>query len=132
MSLMRLGEGMMLLYRSDELIQNDQAAKYQFWQKIISFMNIQHLQLKADYLPLFFWSSRVSGPQELSYKEVRRLSLFNLERQTCRFFVTGTKQFAFLRLVDPHEVQVKNTPLGLQVEIQAGGFLNLDYGYFEG
>jgi len=41
------------------------------------------------------------------------------------------KQFAFLKVVDPHKSQMKSSPMGVEVEIMAGGSISLDFGHFE-
>ncbi|MBY0516857.1 MAG: hypothetical protein K2P81_08120 [Bacteriovoracaceae bacterium] len=132
-TLIRLGEGMLLLHNGDQLCEQPPAKKIAFWEHLTKYLNIRHLNITGSDEQLFYtWKTRASGSFELNYNEIRRLSFYNPLNQRVKCQIQGSKQFAFLKVVDPVQAQAKSTPMGIEIEVMAGGSISLDFGHFEG
>lgn len=131
-TLVRLGEGMLLIHDGDKLKEHPVSKKVAFWEHVTKYLQLRHMEVRGEE-PLFYtWKTRATGSYELNYDEIRRLSIYNPTPHRMRLQVLSTKQFAFLKVVDPTQAQAKSTPMGIDVEIMAGGSISLDFGHFEG
>ena len=131
-TMIRLGEGMLLLHDGTKLKDQALPKKIAFWEHVTKYMQLRHLVVRGEE-PLFYtWKTRATGTFELKYDEIRRLSIYNPTPHRMKCQVQGSKQFAFLKVVDPMQAQAKSTPMGVDIEVMAGGWLSLDFGHFEG
>ncbi|MFP5457596.1 MAG: hypothetical protein ACLGG7_02585 [Bacteriovoracia bacterium] len=130
-SLIKLGEGMLLIYNSQTLMAQPMAKKILFWENVTKYLALKHLAIKGDE-PLFYtWKTRSTSTNELNYESVRRISIYNPTPNRQRVQVIGSKRFAFLKVVDPIQAQAKSTPMGVEIEVMAQGSISLDFGHFE-
>jgi hypothetical protein len=130
-SLIKLGEGILLIHDGEALKEQQATKKTAFWDHVTKYLQVKHLTLNGEEPMFFTWKTRASSSFELNYNEVRRLSIYNPLTQRVRYQIPSTKQFAFLKAVDPDRAQIKTSPMGVEVEILAGGSLSLDFGHFE-
>lgn len=127
-----LGEGIIITYRSEKLEDAPLLKKLKFWETLISYLNIKHLDIQADEAGVYyFWHSRPSNAYELSYEEIRRVSIYNTTSYKKKAKISGAKNFAFLKTVDQRKVEVKSTPIGIEVHLLPGGSVSLDFGFYE-
>ena len=105
--------------------------KVGFWQTMIKYLELRHLDLQVDEGVYYFWKHRVSNTYELDYEEIRRVSLYNPTSYKKKVHIVSSKNFAFLKSVDEQNVNVKSTPIGIDVELLPSGAVSLDFGYFE-
>ncbi len=129
-TLVKLGEGVLVLYDGERLATHPVPAKTGFWEHLAKYLRLRHLGVRGDPLPFHTWRTRATTGHEMNYQEVRRLSLYNPGEVRLRCQVPGSKSFAFLKVVDPHAAQVRSTPLGVEVELMPGGAVSLDFGHF--
>lgn len=132
LTLVRLGEGVLLMYDGQKLREHPLPKKIAFWEHVTKYIQLKHLAIRGEDQFFFNWKTRATGAFELKYDEIRRLSIYNPTTQRVRCQIQGSKQFAFLKVVDPMQAQAKSTPMGVDVEIMAGGWISLDFGHFEG
>ncbi len=130
--LVRLGEGLLLLFDGRTLTQHPAPKKLAFWEHVTRYLNLRHLVVKTDDELFYCWKTRLSSAHELNYDEVRRISFYNPLPRSVRCHLSSSKQFAFLKVVDALKGQAKSTPMGIDVELQPQGSLSLDFGHFEG
>lgn len=130
-SLIKLGEGILLIHDGEALKEQQATKKLAFWDHITKYLQVKHLALNGEEPMFFTWKTRASSSFELNYNEVRRLSIYNPLTQRVRYQIPSTKQFVFIKAVDPERAQIKSSPMGVEVEIMAGGSISLDFGHFE-
>lgn len=130
-SLIRLGDGMLLIFDGSKLKDQHIAKKISFWEHVAKYLGLRHMSVRGDELPYYLWKTRATGSFDLNYDEIRRICLYNPGATRLKCQVMGPKNFAFLKVVDPHQAQAKSTPMGVDVEIMAGGSLSLDFGHYE-
>lgn len=127
----KLGEGSIVTYHSDKLFDAPVIKKLNFWETLTAYLKIKHLSVQTDDQVFFFWNSRASNPYELDYEEIRRVSLYNTTSYKKKAHIVSAKNFAFLKTVDQKNVEVKSTPIGIDVQLLPGGSVSLDFGYYE-
>lgn len=127
----QIGEGKLITFDNDKLATNNTMKKVGFWQTMIKYLELRHLNLQVDDGVYYFWKHRVSNTYELDYEEIRRVSFYNPTSYKKKVHIVSSKNFAFLRSVDEQNVNVKSTPIGIDVELLPGGAVSLDFGYFE-
>lgn len=127
----QLGEGFILTYNSDELSKASLPKKLNFWETILNYLKVKRLVVESDDGVFYQWGSRPSNAFELSYEEIRRLSLYNTTSYKKKAHIVGAKNFAFLKTVDQKNVEVKSTPIGIDVRLLPGASVSLDFGHYE-
>ena len=130
-SKIKLGEGSIVTYESDKLFEAPVIKKLNFWDTLTSFLKIKRLSVQTDEQVTYFWSSRASNTYELNYEEIRRVNLYNTTSYKKKAHIVSAKSFAFLKTVDQKNVEVKSTPIGIDVQLLPGGSVSLDFGYYE-
>jgi hypothetical protein len=126
-----LGDGIILTYNSDKLIDTSFSKKTGFWQKLISYVDIKSLAIESEKDIYYLWYTRPSNSFELSYEEVRRVCFFNPTSYKRKAFIKSSSNFAFIKSLDLEKSHIKSTPLGIEVELLPGAYSVLDFGYFE-
>lgn len=126
-----LGDGFIISYDGEKLSNAADSKKRDFWTQIIKYVGINHLEVKADEGVEYIWNYRSSNSYELSYEEVRRVSLYNPTSYKRFVQVKASHNFAFVRSIDEVNASFKSTPHGIEVSLMPGGSVSLDYGYFE-
>ena len=127
----QLGEGAIITYHSDKLADVSVIKKLNFWETMTAYLKIKHLSVQADDDVFFFWTSRASNAYELDYEEIRRVSLYNTTSYKKKAHIVSAKNFAFLKTIDQRNVEVKSTPIGIDVQMLPGGSVSLDFGFYE-
>lgn len=125
-----LGEGRLVIIEGDKLEKLESAKKQQFWDKLISTFELRSVQLEAPDQAIHIWQTRASSMKELSYEEIRRLSLYNPSSYKKKYMLKLPKTFAFLKVIDPHHAQVDPTPHQLEISLMPDGCVSLDFGVF--
>jgi hypothetical protein len=131
-TLLKLEEGMLLLYDGARLKEHPAPRRLEFWQNVTRYLQIPHLAVKGEEPPWYVWKTRPTGPFELNYSEIRRVGFYNSTDHRLKAHIPAAKSFAFLKVVDPAQAQVKSTPTGVDIEVSPGGAVSLDFGHFEG
>lgn len=127
----KLGEGTIIAYEGDKLKDTAIIKRHNFWDAIINFLGIHHIDVQADENVFCFWKSRTSNAYELNYQEVRRLFLYNTTSYKKKVQIPNHKNFALLKTLDEKNVNLKSNPLGVEIELMPGGSVAIDYGYYE-
>jgi hypothetical protein len=128
-TLCELGEGKLLTFEGQPLQQSD--GQKQFWINIFKFLNIHHPEVQMENDIFGLWRIRATSPHELNYLDVRRVNFYNPTSYKKFVTVHTQKKFAFLKVIDPLNANVKTTTEGVQVELMPNGKLALDFGYYE-
>ncbi|MCO4754265.1 MAG: beta-galactosidase [Bacteriovoracaceae bacterium] len=130
-SKIQLGEGMIVTFKSEKLQEVSMIKKLNFWETLISYLSIRHLDVQVDENVFFLWYSRASNAYELDYEEIRRVSVYNTTSYKKKARIVGAKNFAFLKTVDQRNVEIKSTPLGIDIQMLPGASVSLDFGFYE-
>lgn len=126
-----LGEGSLITYESEKLYTTSLIKRNNFWDTMVNYLDLKHLRINADENVEYFWKTRSSNSFELSYQEVRRVSFYNPTSYRKKAHVTSAKNFAFIKSIDQNNVEVKSTPIGIDIEMKPHASVTLDFGYFE-
>lgn len=127
----QIGEGTLITYDNQKLSETSIIKKVGFWQTMIKYLQLKHLDIQVDEGIYYFWKNRVSNTYELDYEEIRRVSFYNPTSYKKKVHIVSSKNFAFLKSVDEQNVNVKSTPIGIDVDLLPGGAVSLDFGYYE-
>lgn len=126
----RLGEGRLVLFNGQTLSEEAPKAQHSFWQRLIATFNFHHLPLEADESILWFWRTRPSTHHELSYEEVRRLSVYNPSSYKKKVKLSLRQNFALIKVVDEFNSSLKTQPHEVEIELMPEGSVSLDFGVF--
>lgn len=127
----KLGEGLIIAFDGEKLKDVPTIKRHNFWDTIVNFLGINHIDVQVDETVFYYWKSRTSNAYEINYQEIRRLYLYNTTSYKKRAQIPNHKNFAFLKTLDEKNVQVKSNTLGVEIELMPGGSVAVDYGYFE-
>lgn len=127
----QIGEGTLITFDNDRLAESNTMKKVGFWQTMIKYLRLRYLDFQVDDGLYYFWKHRVSNTYELDYEEIRRVSFYNPTSYKKRVHIVSSKNFAYLKSVDEQNVNVKSTPIGIDIDLLPGGAVSLDFGYFE-
>ena len=126
-----LGEGVIITYESESLINSSLIKRVEFWDSMISYLDVKHLDLDVDEDIFYFWRSRSSNTYELSYEEIRRVNFYNPTSYKKKARIKSSQNFAFIKKIYNKYVEVKSTPVGIDLIFQPGSNVTLDFGYYE-
>lgn len=126
-----LGDGKIILFEGKTLNEHLNVKQIGFWERLIKFLSIKHLNIESDSDIVQLWKKRLASPIELDYEEIRRVSLYNPSSYKRRVKVITNKNFALLKIVGEKHVNVNTSPIGIDLEMLPGGGVSFDFGYFE-
>lgn len=126
-----LGDGLIISYDGEQLAKNSIAKKSEFWQKMVSFLDLKSLEIQADEDLYYLWKTRSSNAYELSYEDIRRICFFNPSSYKRKAYVKSAPNFAFIKSLDLKKADIKSTTGGIEVHLMPGGSVALDFGHFE-
>ena len=98
---------------------------------MIGYLDVKHMLIDSDADVQYFWMRRAANSFELSYEEIRRVHVYNPTSYKKKMRFKSTTGFAFLRSVDERHVELKSTPIGIELMLLPGGSITLDFVYFE-
>lgn len=127
--ILELGDGRLVLFDGKKLHKNEDSQK--FWGHLFKYLNLSEPELILDKDVYCLWSIRATGPNDLSYLDVRRLSIYNPTSYKKQVTVKTNKHFAFMRMTDPTRATAKTTPVGVDIELLPHGRIALDFGHYE-
>jgi len=123
-------EGRLVIYNGDEFAEKQADKINNFWQKIISTFDIQHLQIEGPDGIELFWRSRAGLYNEVNFEEVRRLSLYNPTSYKRKIKIGLNKNFALMKVLDEIHVKTNIQNSELFIEILPEGSLSIDFGVY--
>lgn len=126
-----LGEGLIITFDRSKLAQTSLIKRKGFWDTMIGYLDVKHMLIDSDADVQYFWMRRAANSFELSYEEIRRVHVYNPTSYKKKMRFKSTTGFAFLRSVDERHVELKSTPIGIELMLLPGGSITLDFGYFE-
>lgn len=126
-----LGDGLIITYDSSKLVDTSLIKRTGFWDKIMNYMDIKHLEINVDEDIEYFWKARSSNTYELNYEEIRRVSFYNPTSYKKKALIKSSKNFAFIKQIDQVKSELKSTPIGIDLNILPGGSVTLDFGFFD-
>lgn len=127
----KLGQGRLLLFDRESLIEKNSIDCVGFWKKALALFKEDHLKIKSDKDIFYLWFSRRPFESELKFEEVRRVILFNPTSYKKQLEVIEHKKFKFLRYSDDFNSSAKSNFGKIEVELGPDGFICLDFGFFE-
>lgn len=127
----QLGGGMLIILEEEPLLSTPMDKRNDFWGRFIDLLEVNHLPIEEEEGIQYYWRTRIPGPAEMSYEEIRRLSLFNPTSYKKKTHINSRKNFAFLKIIDETNAKINSGSMGIEIEILPGGSVSLDFGYFE-
>ncbi len=126
-----LGDGLIITYESKKLHNASLLKRTDFWENMIDYLEVKHLDIDAQEGVFHFWKTRSSNSYELNYEEIRRAYLYNPTSYKKKVQIRTGSNFAFLKKIDEKNVNSKSTPMGVDILLLPGGSITLDFGFFE-
>lgn len=126
-----LGEGLIITFDSSKLRETSLVKRAGFWDTIMDYMDIKHLEINVDEDIEYFWKARSSNTYELNYEEIRRVSFYNPTSYRRKALIKTSKNFAFIKHLDQFHSDLKSTPIGIELSLLPGGSITLDFGFFD-
>lgn len=123
-----LGEGKLVIFEGDLLADLDESKVTLFWDKIISAFKVNHLNIETQKDVQTVWMARCVDHRELSYQEVRRVSLYNPSSYKRKIKFPVPAQFRLLKVVDENQVNFAHSPSDINMELLPEGSISLDFG----
>ncbi len=124
-----LGEGRFITFDGDKLKQSPD--KNKLWNHLFRYFGLNQPKMLLDEDVFSLWRIRATAPHELSYLDVRRVTLYNPTSYKKQVRIETQKHFAFLKTIDPNKAQARSTPEGVEVELLPNGKIALDFGHYE-
>lgn len=125
-----LGSGRLVLMEGEKLFDLELSEAHQFWKKILSTFEVNHLKTPFDEGPECFWSKREVSNQEVAFEEVRRMSFYNPTSYKKKWSLSLPKTYKLLKIVDAQGVEVQTSPSQLHLEALPQSSVALDFGVF--
>jgi len=125
-----LGDGRLVVFDGDDLIDLEEKKVLDFWHRLISTFHINHLMVVAPEGVQVAWKVRGSNTQELGYEEVRRMSIYNPSSYKKKFKFRIPSTFRLVKVLDEDKVKFDHGQKDIEVELMPDGSLSLDFGVF--
>ncbi|MAF77727.1 MAG: hypothetical protein CME63_03965 [Halobacteriovoraceae bacterium] len=124
----RLGDGRLLVFNGDDLVDLDEKKAIEFWHRVISTFDLGHLIVIPPEGVQISWKVRSSNTQELQFEEVRRMGIFNPSsyKKKVKFIIPS--HFRLLKVVDENKVSFQHGQKEIECELLPEGSLSLDFG----
>jgi hypothetical protein len=126
-----LGQGSLFRFNVSELTGITEQKQFEFWNKIVSTMDLKHPVCSSDKDLYFVWLNRFSNSYELDFEQIRRVSIYNPTNYKKTMKIKGHKNLSFLKSIDERSVQLNSTQKALEIELKPKGSVSLDFGLFE-
>ena len=126
----QLGEGKLLVFNGEKLLTRGTSDKVNFWKKLISTFDIQHINVEVSENIEVFWRTRNSSINELNYEEVRRLSIYNPTSYKKKIKLKFAKNFALLKIIDEYNCDISTQQHEIHGELLPDGSFSIDFGVF--
>lgn len=126
-----LGQGSLFRFNVSELTGISEQKQFEFWNKIVSTMDLKHPVCSSDKDLYFVWLNRFSNSYELDFEQIRRVSIYNPTNYKKTMKIKGHKNLSFLKSIDERSVQLNSTQKALEIELKPKGSVSLDFGLFE-
>lgn len=127
--ILELGEGRLVLYDGKKLNKNEENQK--FWAHLFRYFNLYEPEIVLDKDVFCLWGVRATGQNDLSYLDIRRVSIYNPTSYKKQVTVKTNKHFAFMKMIDPTRAVAKSSPNGVDIELLPHGRISLDFGHYE-
>jgi hypothetical protein len=125
-----LGTGRLVIFNGEKLESASNEKKKDFWDRLLETFSLVYLPIKSDEEIEFFWRTRMSGPSELNFEEVRRLGLYNPTSYKKKVIIPSRKHFALKKVIDELEVSVNTKSSEIEIDMMPGGSVSLEFGVF--
>ena len=123
-----LGEGRLFFFKGNELQFLDMESKNEFWQKVLGNMEIPHFHLKSNLNLKFFWKTRSASPGEHNYQEIRRLCIYNSEKNKKRVKGLTQKNISLIRVGHEAEKKYESQSDQIEFEVPPQSWITVDFG----
>ncbi len=123
-----LGDGRLLVFNGDDLVDLDEKKASEFWHRVISTFEVGHLIVIPPEGVQIAWKYRTSNTQELQFEEVRRMGIYNPSsyKKKVKFMIPG--HFRLLKVVDENKVTFHHGQKEVECELLPEGSISLDFG----
>jgi len=124
----RLGDGRLLVFNGDDLVDLDEKKAMDFWHRVVSTFDLGHLIVIPPEGVQIAWKVRSSNTQELQYEEVRRMGIYNPSsyKKKVKFLIPS--HFRLLKVVDEDKVTFHHGQKEVECELLPEGSICLDFG----
>jgi hypothetical protein len=127
----QLGEGMMILVESKDIHKLNESQRNELWGRVLSMVNIRHLQFSENEHIQYFWTKRNARENELSYEQVRRVHIINTSMKTQKVKARTLKSFALTKAIDVNDSKMNQDKKEIICEIKPQQSMALEFGLYD-
>ncbi len=124
----RLGDGRLLVFNGDDLVDLDDKKALEFWHRVISTFELGHLIVIPPEGVQIAWKVRSSNTQELQFEEVRRMGIYNPSSYKKKVKFVIPSHFRLLKVLDEDKVTFQHGQKEIECELLPEGSISLDFG----
>ncbi len=123
-----LGDGRLLVFNGDDLVDLDEKKAQEFWHRVISTFEVGHLIVIPPEGVQIAWKVRSSNTQELQFEEVRRMGIYNPSSYKRKVKFVVPNHFRLLKVLDEDKVTFHHGQKEVECELLPEGSISLDFG----
>jgi hypothetical protein len=124
----QLGDGRLLVFNGDDLVDLDSKRSLDFWHRVISTFELGHLMVLPPEGVQIAWKMRSSNTQELQFEEVRRMGIYNPSSYKKKLKFMIPSHFRLLKVVDEEKVTFHHGQKEIECELLPEGSISFDFG----
>ncbi len=123
-----LGEGRLFFFHGNEFDALLPENKKEFWQKVLANMEIPHFHLESGSNFKFFWKTRLASPNELNYQEIRRLRIYNSDKNKKKVKGVIRKNISLIKVEQEADKKYEFQSDKIEFEIGPQSWITADFG----
>ncbi len=129
----QLGDNFFIDFNSEKLASLEQSIEQrnEFWDKILQFLKIHHLNVASEEGVAYFWKYRSPTAQELNYTDVRRIYIYNPTSYKKRVKIKNINNFNLMKINREYNAKLKSLPNLIEIELLPLGQMLIDFGHYE-
>ena len=125
-----LGDGRLVITNINDLASLAKDVCASFWSRVIDTFEINHPIIPNIAGVEYIWSVRRPTGNELDYKEVRKVNIYNPSSYRRRPAFNLPKSFKIMGISETHGVTVHNGPHNVSMELPPNSCVAIQFGVF--
>lgn len=128
MERIHLGTGWIIILDGRRFNNKSDKEKEKIWSKIIATFDLEHFLFDIPKDVDCFWQVRIPSHDEIKYKDIRRLWLFNFSSYHKHIRANIPNRFNLLKISEQSHVKFENLKGQLRIEMPPNSLVALDFG----
>ena len=125
-----LGEGFLILFNSEELIQLEQTKQIDFWQGLFKLVDFNLLKIEVDESIQYISLNMLSDRSDLNFDYQKRYFFYNPSSYKKRVSIELTPGHALVKSLNAFGAEIQTLDRRIEIKLNSGGNICLDFGVF--